>query len=66
MTSKNDWPLHFVADWSGETVCGKEWSRVRATRHLVNWDDAKLANGRRCADCHPLVEALRAQLEAKP
>ena len=57
-------PMHFrAAWWEPETVCGKSTPRVRSCARLANWDDEKLAGGRRCADCAKVVEVVRKKEE---
>lgn len=65
LTSKKTRPMHFTIPFSGETLCGKNSSRCRATSNLSGWDDGMLADGRRCPVCTPGVEKYRAEQAAK-
>ena len=57
--TKKERPMHFTIPFSGETLCGKNSTRVRATSRLNYWDDPKMAGGRRCPQCSPGVEEVR-------
>lgn len=58
-------PLHFIRDLSGETLCGKDRTRVRYTSILANWDEPIIAGGKRCQQCRPMVEIFRASRQTE-
>ena len=60
--------MHFAdsaVGFMGQTLCGKSGSRVRVTGRLQYWDNPLMAGGRRCDECAPGVEKLRAEAQAK-